>query len=385
MRKSFIIFSILFCSLGCTSQPDFDPRIITGADQIDKYLPFLDGKKVGLCVNHTSLIGETHLMDTLISLGVEVKKVFSPEHGFKGTADAGEAISSQKTSNFELISLYGETKKPTVEHLENLDVMVFDIQDVGTRFYTYISTMHLVMEACAETNIPVIIMDRPNPNGSYIDGPVLDRAFRSFVGMHPIPIVHGLTIGELARMINGEGWLKNRVKCDLTVIPVKNWNHSKSWSLPVKPSPNLPNDLSVKLYPSLCLFEGTTISIGRGTNFPFQVAGHPEYTPKDFSFIPKSMKGAKYPKWENTKCYGVNFRDSTTVNGFTIRYLIHFYKKLEGKTKEEFFNEYFDTLAGTDRLRNQIILGENEMKIRESWQMDLEKYKTMRKKYLLYD
>ena len=263
-----------------------------------------------------------------------------------------------------------------------VEVMVFDIQDVGTRFYTYISTMHYVMEACAANEVPIIVLDRPNPNGSYTDGPILDTAYRSFVGMHPIPIIHGLTIGELAQMINGEGWLNNGMQCDLTVIPVKNWDHTKTYSLPVRPSPNLPNDLSISLYPSLCLFEGTIMSVGRGTNYPFQQVGHPNYPDTSHTFTPKSREGAKWPPYENKKCFGVSWIGQKPEYQFSLTPIINAYQKME---TDSFFNSYFEKLAGNSRLRKQIESGMTEVEIKNTWKKELEAYKKKRAKYLLYD
>ncbi|WMJ74446.1 DUF1343 domain-containing protein [Cytophagaceae bacterium ABcell3] len=358
---------------------------VTGAEQIDAYLPHLKNKNVALAVNHTSMVGQTHLADTLIELGVNVKTIFSPEHGFRGTADAGELINNEKDAKTGLpvISLYGKNKKPSKEHLEGIDIVVFDLQDVGARFYTYISTMHYIMEACAELNKEVLILDRPNPNGHYVDGPVLQPEHKSFVGIHPIPVVHGLTVGELAMMINGEGWLANGVRPETKIITVKNYTHSTPYSLPIKPSPNLPNDLSIKLYPSLCFFEGTPISVGRGTDAPFQIAGAPNSAFGNFTFTPVSMEGAaKNPMFENKKCYGRDFRTEKVKEGLNLEYLIYFYNKSDNK--EKFFNSFFEKLAGTSKLRKQITEGWSEEKIKESWKEELEDYKTIRKKYLLY-
>lgn len=360
-------------------------EIVTGAQQVEKYLEDLKGKRVGLVVNQTAVVGKKHLVDLLLENKVNVQKIFVPEHGFRGDADAGEKVNNSvdAVTSLPLVSLYGDNKKPKPEQLSNLDVLIFDIQDVGVRFYTYISTLHYVMEAAAENYIKVIVFDRPNPNGDYVDGPVLDMKFKSFVGMHPIPVVHGLTVGELAGMINGEGWLKNGVKCDLKVIKVLNYSHSLPYSLPVKPSPNLPNDLSIRLYPSLCFFEGTNISIGRGTHFPFQVIGAPDKKYGDFSFTPVSIPGmAKSPMHENKVCYGVDLRNAVP-EPFNLKYIIDFYKK--SGEKEKFFNSFFTTLAGTDELKKQIIAGLSEEEIRFSWQEGLNKYKEIRKKYLLYD
>ena len=357
--------------------------IKVGAERLDLLLSLVNDKSIGLVVNHTSLVGDTHLVDTLVSRNINLKAVFSPEHGFRGKADAGERIEQQESSYpFRIESLYGKNKKPSTDQLSDIEVMIFDIQDVGVRFYTYISTMHYVMEACIENRIPLIILDRPNPNGSYVDGPVLDTTFRSFVGMHPIPIVHGLTVGELAKTIIGEKWIKNADQIDLTVIEVENWNHSLPYSLPVQPSPNLPNDLSIALYPSLCLFEGTIVSIGRGTKNPFQLFGHPNLK-SDFSFTPISGFGSKYPKLEGEVCYGKTFEGTEPNYSFTLKYLIETYRNLN--TDEEFFIDYFNLLVGNDITMTQIQNGLSEDEIKLSWQEGLNTFKEMRLKYLLYD
>ncbi|MEM7298478.1 MAG: DUF1343 domain-containing protein, partial [Bacteroidota bacterium] len=359
-------------------------EVLPGAYQTDQYLSKLAGKNIGLTVNHSSLIKRTHLTDTLLNSGIKISKVFTPEHGFKGTASDGAAIEYEEgEAPFELISLYGKNKKPTGDQLKGLDVMLFDIQDVGARFYTYISTMHYVMEACAENDVPLIILDRPNPNGSYVDGPVLDTAYSSFVGLHPIPIVHGMTVGELAKMINGEGWLKDGVLCDLSTIEIANWDHSKTYSLAVKPSPNLPDDLSIALYPSLCLFEGTIMSVGRGTDFAFQQIGHPDHPDTLYSFTPSSREGAKWPPYEDQKCYGVSWIGSTPSYQFSLKPLIEAFNKMPNQ--EDFFNDYFKRLAGSEVLERQIRDGMTEEEIRKSWEKPLSEFKLKRKKYLLYD
>ena len=359
--------------------------VLTGADQLDLILPGLQNKNIALVVNHTSLVGDTHLTDTLISAGVTIKKVFAPEHGFRGTAADGEKISDgiDGKTGLPVVSLYGSNRKPTPEQLADVDLVIFDIQDVGTRFYTYISTMHYVMEACSEQGKKLIILDRPNPNGHYIDGPMRVPALKTFVGMHPIPIVHGLTVGELAQMINGEGWLENGGECDVEIIPVKNWRHDNLYSLPVKPSPNLPNDQAVRLYPSLCLFEGTVISVGRGTETPFLIIGNPEFKDMRFSFTPKAIPGmSNYPPHENKVCYGLDLRDVNVQPRIDLKYLLDFYRKYPDK--ENFFGGSFDRLAGTPGLKEQIKQGLTEEQIRETWQEDLVAYREMRKKYLLY-
>lgn len=365
------------------------PPMLMGAEQTANYLPELTNKKVGIVANHTSMVKNTHLVDSLMSLKVNIAKVFSPEHGFRGKADAGEKVNSNLDSKtgLPIVSLYGKNKKPSVDQVSDLDVLIFDIQDVGARFYTYISTMHYVMEACAENNKKLIVLDRPNPNGHYVDGPILKEAFTSFVGMHPVPIVHGMTVGEYAKMINGEGWLKGGIKCDLTIIKVKNYNHTRRYQLPIKPSPNLPNMASVYLYPSLCLFEGTPISIGRGTPKPFQIVGHPLIKSEKYSFTPKSMEGAKSPKLQNEKCYGYDLtffgKEYLKKQGkLNLFWLIDIY--INYPNKDDFFKKSFNRLAGTDQLQNQIKEGVSEQDIYKSWQTDLKQFKQTRKKYLLY-
>jgi uncharacterized protein YbbC (DUF1343 family) len=385
--NQIILFTAIFLNLfNCQAKPKEETQaIITGADQPELYLPYLENKAVALVVNQTSITGNQHLVDYLLSQGVKVKKVFAPEHGFRGDADAGETVKSSVDSKtgLPLVSLYGANKKPTSEQLADVDVVIFDIQDVGARFYTYISTLHYVMEAGAENNTAVLVLDRPNPNGHYIDGPVLKEKFKSFVGMHPIPVVHGLTVGELALMINGEKWLKNGLECELEVIKVKNYDHKTAYSLPVKPSPNLPNDLSINLYPSLCFFEGTPISMGRGTEFPFQVIGYPDQRFGTFTFTPRSIPGmAKNPPFEGKICYGIDFRKTGPIEGLSLKYIIDFYQKSDFKDK--YFINFFNTLAGTDELKKQIESGMSEEAIKSSWQKDLNAYKKTRKKYLLY-
>jgi len=378
-------------------------QIITGADQISEFLTLLMNKKVGVVVNQTSIVktiqnsetlqknvGEnsfTHLIDVLLSKKVTVKKVFAPEHGFRGEADAGELIKDglDMKTKLPIISLYGKNKKPNPKQLEDIDIMLFDIQDVGARFYTYISTLHLVMEACAEQNIPLIVLDRPNPNGHYIDGPVLEPQHSSFIGMHPVPVVHGMTIGEYAQMINGEHWLDNQIKCVLNVVKMKNYNHKAPYSLPINPSPNLPNDTAINLYPSLCFFEGTTISAGRGTSYQFQIFGAPKLSVQHFpfQFTPQPNKGAKHPKFKGEKCYGLDLRNVKKQNRLNLQWLIDAYVSY-GKTPD-FFNSFFTKLAGTKKLQKQIEKGYTFKEIRETWRKDLETYNRMRQKYLLYN
>lgn len=361
--------------------------IITGASQPEKYLSILENKRVGLVVNHTSMAGNIHLVDFLISEKVKVEKIFAPEHGFRGDASAGEEIKDgiDLKTGIAVVSLYGQTKKPTVGHLKNIDVLIFDIQDVGCRFYTYISTLHLVIEACAENNVPLIVLDRPNPNGDYVAGPVLQPGYESFVGMDPIPVVHGCTVGELAKMINGEKWHKAQKSCNLQVVPVLNYTHSTKYELPLAPSPNLPNYLSVRLYPSLCFFEATSVSVGRGTEFPFQVLGGLRKDLGEFSFVPVDIPGvAADPLNEGKVCYGVDLRLLKEIPKFTLKFFLDFYGKYESKKEFLTRESWFNTLSGTDKLLVQIKSGKSQNEIIESFKPDLEKYKEIRKKYLLY-
>jgi uncharacterized protein YbbC (DUF1343 family) len=355
-----------------------------GAERTELYEDLIRNKRVGLVINHTSMAFEEHLVDHLISRNINVVKIFAPEHGFRGIEDAGKHIEDTRDekTGIPVISLYGSNRKPGKDQLTGIDIIVFDIQDVGVRFYTYISTMHYMMEACAENEIEMIVFDRPNPNGDYVAGPVLRDSNKSFVGMHPIPVVHGLTVGELAKMINGEKWLAEGRTCTLHVITVENYQHQYRYSLPVRPSPNLPNDLSVRLYPSLCLFEGTMMSVGRGTDFPFQVVGYPDHSFGNFDFTPTNRPGATEPKYEDKKCYGKDFRNLERVPEFTIRFVIEMYNR-SGRN-ENFFTSYFNNLAGNDELVEQIRAGLNEEEIRISWIEELRHYKNMRKKYLLY-
>ena len=360
---------------------------VSAAMQIDDYLPLIEGKRVGVVGNQTSIIGETHLVDTLLSLGINVRKIYTPEHGFRGNADAGAKVNSGKDekTNLPIISLYGKNKKPTPEMLQGIDIILFDLQDVGVRFYTYISTMSYVMEAAAENNIPVIILDRPNPNGFYVDGPVLKPEHQSFVGMHQVPVVYGMTIGEYAKMVNGEGWLKNGVQCNLNVIPINKYNRNAIYELPLRPSPNLPNWESVYLYPTLCFFEGTIVSIGRGTETPFQVYGHPDMR-GSYTFTPKSTNGATKPLLEGQRCRGENLIEfvhdyAFNTNQLHLEWLFEAYQQLKDKG---FFNNYFVKLSGDKQLQRDIENGKNAEEIRVSWQNDLEAFKTIRIKYLMY-
>lgn len=389
MRGIFFV-SLLVFSTGCSGVSELnDTEIMTGAEQTERYLYMLKDKEIALVANQSSLIGRTHLVDTLLASGIRIKKIFSPEHGFRGNSEAGAGIQDGKdeTTGIRIISLYGQSRKPPLSELEDIDLVLFDLQDVGTRFYTYISTLHYVMEACAEKGKTLIILDRPNPNGDYIDGPVLEDGFRSFVGMHEIPVLHGMTIGEYANMINGEGWLEGGIKCTLSVIACRNYDHGMKYSLPVPPSPNLPDYQAVRLYPSLCFFEGTVVSIGRGTDFPFQVYGHPDFDSTGFSFIPESRPGfSLHPKCEGIKCNGFDLReypaDPGQLSKLNLKWLISAYT--DYPDKENFFIPYFDLLSGTDRLKEQITTGWTEEEIRGSWQDGIQKFREKRKKYLIY-
>ena len=372
---------------------DASAVIKTGAESTSLYLNLLKGKNIAVVANQTSVIEKiaaanekrvfTHLVDSLLSLKIKIKKVFAPEHGFRGKADAGEIIKDgfDRKTGLPIISLYGKNKKPSAAQLKGIDVVVFDIQDVGARFYTYISSLHYVMEACAEMGIPLIILDRPNPNGHYIDGPVLELEHRSFVGMHKVPVVYGMTIGEYGKMINGEKWLHNNIKCDLTIIPLKNYEHQIAYSLPIKPSPNLPNDKSIQLYPSLCFFEGTNVSAGRGTEMQFQIYGSPFLDKNAFSFTPQANEGAKYPKYKNKVCFGEDLRTTENFNALDLSFIIKAYKQNSSK---EFFNNFFTKLAGTEKLQGQIEQGVSQKEIQMSWKNGIERFKKVRSKYLIY-
>ncbi len=364
--------------------------LVLGAERVDTIEGLLKDKQIGLVVNQTSILEkeQKHLLDVLVERGFKVKKVFAPEHGFRGTVDAGEAVkdSRDQKTGIPIVSIYGKNKKPSAEQLSGLDVIVFDIQDVGARFYTYISTMHYVMEACAENNVEFVVLDRPNPN-DFVDGPMRKEGFESFVGIDPIPLLHGLTVGELARMINGEGWLKSTPdSCRLHVVKMENWRHGDPYWLPVKPSPNLPNDQAIRLYPSLCFFEATNISVGRGTYFPFQMIGFPDRRYGDFTFTPVSLPGFDAnPLQKDKECYGVDLREYPFEGGLTLRFFLDFYNK-SGEGKAFFFSRphWFDLLAGSKELRFQIVRGLTEDEIRAAWKPDLDNYKKLRKKYLLY-
>jgi uncharacterized protein YbbC (DUF1343 family) len=390
MKRIFLIASIIASvvfSTGCFGTKETP---VPGADQISSYKHLIEGKSVAIVANQTSMVGKTHLVDTLLSIGINVDVIFAPEHGFRDLADAGDSIENGKDpeTGVKVISLYGSHVKPTPDELKGIDVVMFDIQDVGVRFYTYISTLHYVLEACAENNVKCIILDRPNPNGFYFDGNIADTAYRSFVAMDPVPVVHGMTVGEYARMLNGEGWLKNGVKCNLTVIKCKDYTHKALYELPVKPSPNLPNQTSIYLYPSICFFEGTNISLGRGTPFPFQVFGSPILTDKRFGFTPESTAGAKNPPFLGEKCYGTDLQNAIKEKivpfpGLNLKWVIDTYRDYPDKSK--FFTSYFDVLAAGPTLREQIQRGMSSEEIKATWQEGLEKFGKIREKYLLYE
>jgi uncharacterized protein YbbC (DUF1343 family) len=387
--KNITIAFICFMTSACASSQTENTKILkTGAEQTNLYVSDLKGKTVALVVNHTSTIGKTHLADSLISLGIKIKTIFAPEHGFRGTADAGEHVTNgiDKKTGLPIVSLYGSNKKPSAAQLEGIDVVIFDIQDVGARFYTYTSTMHYVMEACAEQAKELLILDRPNPNGHYVDGEVLNKKFASFVGLNTIPVVHGCTVSELAQMINGEGWLAGNKKCNLKIIKCLNYKHSMPYSPPIAPSPNLPNLQSMLLYPSICFFEGTVVSVGRGTDKQFQVIGSPNPKNGSFTFTPEDKPGANNPPQEGKLCYGL---DLSKINArgteINLKYLIDFYNKSDDKAKFFSNTSSFDRLAGSDSLRKQIIAGVSEQQIRVSWKNDLDKYRATRKKYLIYE
>jgi len=375
--------------------------IVIGANQTEMYLELLEDKRVGVVANQTSVIFKDemgssessvntmyiHLVDSLISHKINVKKIFAPEHGFRGKADAGEVVKHglDTKTGLPIISLYGNNKKPAAAQLKGLDVVVFDIQDVGARFYTYISSLHYVMEACAEAKIPIIILDRPNPNGHYVDGPILESEHKSFIGMHPVPVVHGMTIAEYAKMINGEGWLSNNITCELTIIKVKNYTHKSEYNLPIKPSPNLPNDIAVNLYPSLCFFEGTNVSVGRGTELQFQIYGSPFLPKTEFNFTPRPNFGAKYPKHENKVCNGYNLRASQKLDRLDLSFIINAYNITKDKSSFFLSNGFFTKLAGTKKLQKQIEAGVTIENIKATWKDGLNTFNIMRAKYLLYN
>ncbi len=400
MKRQILFFAVLFFTLTTATQAQifkFDEsqklafidkaHYVSAAMQMDDYLPLMQGKRIGVVGNQTSIVGTTHLVDTLLSCGIDVRKIYTPEHGFRGTADAGAKVSSGKDekTGLPIVSLYGKNKKPTPEMLQGIDLILFDLQDVGVRFYTYISTMAYVMEAAAENDIPIVVLDRPNPNGFYVDGPVMKPENQSFVGMHPVPVVYGMTIGEYARMVNGEGWLKNGISCDLTVIPINHYDRNAIYELPVRPSPNLPNWEAVYLYPTLCFFEGSIVSIGRGTETPFQVFGHPDMR-GSFTFTPKSTDGASKPLLEGQRCRGESLVEfahdyAYNANRLHLEWLIEAYRQLSDKG---FFTNYFRLLAGDKQLQRDIENGKSAADIRASWEADIDAFKAIRGKYLMY-
>lgn len=387
-----VYFSILLTSNGCKAQKP-QSYIEVAANNTNAYLPLLHNKNIAVVANQTSVIFKktsrnsfTHIVDSLLLHNVHISKVFSPEHGFRGKADAAEHVANGTDSKtgLPIISLYGTHKKPTKGDLKNVNLVLFDIQDVGVRFYTYISTLHYVMEACAENKIPILVLDRPNPNGHYIDGPVLDRDYKSFVGMHTVPLVYGMTIGEYAKMINGEKWLKNGVRAKLTVIPLKNYDHNTAYDLPIRPSPNLPNARSINLYPSLGFFEGTSINAGRGTENQFQQYGAPWFPKTGFKYIPKANFGAKYPKHQSKNCWGINLKSQKKLNSVSLNWLVDAYQKTRA-AKEVFFGKTFTVHAGSPELQKQLEANMTAKEIESSWEGKLKKFKKIRKKYLLYE
>lgn len=359
--------------------------IVTGAENSSAYLPLLKEKKIGILTNQTGIVAnQKHIVDFLLENQISIQTIFAPEHGFRGTADAGEHVVDGKDTKtgISIISLYGKNVKPTLEQLKGIELMVFDLQDVGARFYTYISSLHYLMEACAEQSIPLVVLDRPNPNGGVIDGPILEKNYSSFVGVHPIPMLHGMTIGEYAQMINGEKWLKNGIQCQLTIIPCLNYNHQAKYVLPVKPSPNLPNQQAIHLYASLCLFEGTNVSVGRGTEKQFQIYGSPFLKTTSFSFMPRPNFGAKTPMHNGVLCYGEDLSLVPRPKGIELKWLLNAYKRTKDKSK--FFNDFFTKLAGTPQLQFQIEKGASVATIRKSWKHGLDDFQKIRQKYLLY-
>lgn len=398
MQKAITVILAMLSFVAVSAQPDLrkmtetgsiNHPVIPGAWRTAVYFPLLKDKKVGVVANQTSMIKEVHLVDSLISAGIKVVKVFTPEHGFRGNAEAGATIKNDWDSKtgLPLISLYGAKKKPAAEDLAGIDMVILDLQDVGARFYTYISTMSYMMEACAENSIPLMVLDRPNPNGFYVDGPVLKPEYSSFIGMHPVALVHGMTMAEYARMVNSEKWLKNKLECKLQWVECEGYTHKTRYNLPVRPSPNLPDMASVYLYPSLCLFEGTPISVGRGTTVPFTVIGHPDFKGGNYSFTPVPIKGvSENPPHKGVECHGYNLKENAVEiwkeGGLRLEWLIEMYKALG--SKPGFFTGSFDKLAGSDELRIQIQSGMSEQKIRESWEQGLKEFKKMRRKYLIY-
>lgn len=386
--KRFLTLVILALSLlGCRS---LQGQIVVGDERISEYLPLLQGKRVGVLANHTSVVGGVHLVDTLLNLGVDVNMIFAPEHGFRGTKSAGEHVDSSRDAytGIEIISLYGSSRTPKANDVFRCDVIVVDIQDVGLRYYTYLSSLYLMMQTCADVGVPMIILDRPNPNGMYVDGPIIREQFRSFVGIIPIPIVHGMTFGELAGMINGEGWLEGGRKCNVTVIPCQGYRRSMRYELPIAPSPNLPTALSIALYPSLCYFEATTVSIGRGTEFPFQTVGHPALE-GEFEFIPVDREGAKNPPQEGVLCHGVDLRqrdiDEIIEGGIDLSYVVECYNELTAKGEKFFLSSFFEKLVGVGYVRDMIVQGYSADDIKTMWIHEVEDFCLQREKYLIYE
>jgi len=382
--KMTLLLCLIFSFLFSVNAQDRN-QIIVGANQLENYLPFLEEKRVAIVANQTSMVDDVHLVDTLLSNSVAVVQAFAPEHGFRGKADAGAIVMDEidQKTGIPIISLYGKHKKPSKGDLTGVDLVIFDIQDVGARFYTYISTLHYVMEACAENNIPLLVLDRPNPNGHYVDGPILDTTFHSFVGMHPVPVVHGMTVAEYAQMINGEYWLQDSVQCDLSWVTCKNYSHNNSYDLPVKPSPNLPNAQSIAWYPSLCFFEGTDVSVGRGTQKQFQIVGSPYLEEVNIQFTPISSDGARYPKHENKLCFGWDLSSQKAPKGIHLDYILDAYRGYK-EVDRAFFNSFFDKLAGGETLRMQIVAGLTSQQIKATWKEGLESFKIIRNKYLIY-
>lgn len=390
-NKLICLLAVLFTSLCLAQSPGAltikaYSTVLSGDQQIQQYLPLLQKKRVAIITNVTGMIGSTSLVDTLLKLKINIKRIFAPEHGFRSDTDAGETVKNQKDlkTGLPVVSLYGANKKPSKEQLKDIDVLVYDIQDIGTRFYTYISTMTYAMEACAEQKKEFVVLDRPNPNGFYVDGPILEEKYKSFLGLHPVPVVYGMTCGEYAQMVNGEGWLKNKVKCQLTVVKLKNYDRQASYELPVRPSPNIPNARAVLLYPGLGLFEGTVMSLGRGSAFPFQAVGHPNYPDTTFSFVPKPSKLNKEPRYVNRRCFGIDFRKTDITlhsRQIDLSWLKTVYARMEAF---DFFEQNFNYHSGNDLLQEQIKNRVSEQDIRESWKPGIERFKQIRKKYLLY-
>tara|TARA_B110000037_G_scaffold98834_1_gene115733 strand:- start:12993 stop:14189 length:1197 start_codon:yes stop_codon:yes gene_type:complete len=386
---SVLFILTLFISCAFVNIIEEEKTIIVGANSTTEYLPLLKNKKVAIVANQTSVIFKqnkeySHIVDSLLSHQINIVKVFAPEHGFRGKADAGEHVNNHTDTKtgIPIISLFGKNRKPQPEVLEGIDIVIFDIQDVGVRFYTYISTMSNVMEACAEKGIPVIVLDRPNPNGHYVDGPTLEIAHKSFVGIHPIPLVYGMTIGEYALMVNGEGLLKNNIKCDLTVINLKNYTHNSEYNLPIRPSPNLPNDISINLYPSLGFFEGTPVNAGRGTEFQFQRYGSTDFPTSNLTYTPQPNFGSKHPKQEGKTCNGVDLTKEKRLSEVNISWLVDAFQK--SSNKEKFFGNTFTVHAGNTTLQKQIENGVSPEEIQNSWKPEVEKFKKIRSEYLIY-